>query len=575
MKKAGKDGGKMSEIVKKIPCPDCGSSDALVVYSNGTGYCWAGCDSEGNGFKRNPEGKDIDSSEDFVEKPKTKAKLVRDLEFTTLTNRGGVSKDICQKYGYGYGDYDFYDDDTMEWETHWCHVANYYNERGQVIAQKIRNAEKDFKFIGDAGRGMLWGRHLWRNKGGRKIIVTEGEIDCLSVAHAFGGKYPVVSISTGAGTARKCLTDNLDFLESFDQVVLWFDSDEVGQKALEDCKGVFSPSKLYYIPFDSQYKDANEVLKARGVKAVVEKTYEAIEFREDGIVRGSDLSFEDMRRNIRKGRPMPYPKLQSMTMGSRDGELWIWTAGSGIGKSTMITEVAKFQLDNDDNVKLGCIYLEESKEKTYDRFVALDHDVPLKDLRLNHDLVDEEDAYDTHEKYFASNRINMYDHFGSVDTSNLLRKMRELHVSEGCDTLLLDHISIAVSGLESDEGERKMLDVFMTNMRTFIEETGCTIHAVVHLKRAKGKDFNEGASVSLTDLRGSASLEQLSDAVIAIERNQQGDDPFVARVRILKCRETGETGVADNVRYSIDTGRYSVYDGEVDEEFEPTGDGNF
>lgn len=553
--------------VRHEPCPDCGSSDSLAVYDDGGKFCFGKCQGDGVGLKE----KGSDSSTDtFAEaSPKKGGKLVTDLEYVALPKRGHIPIEICKKYGYAMGLYKFFDKETAEWEEEWCQVANYYNQNGQIVAQKLRTADKDFKFIGSPNKTMLWGQHLWRNKGGRQLVITEGEIDALSVAYAFDGKYPVVSISTGANSAKDAILANLEFIESFDKVILWFDSDEAGQMALESCKGLLSPSKMYYMPFDSQFKDANEVLKAKGegTKGIINRLYEAIEYREDCIVRGADIDFTTMRKNIRAGRPLPYPKLQEMTMGARNAELWLWTAGSGIGKSTIVTEVAKFQLDNDPDVKLGCIYLEESNEKTYNRFMALDHNIPLKDLRLNHDLIDEEEAYDTHEKYFKNNRICMYDHFGSVGTDKLMKKIRHMNIAEGCDTIILDHISIAVSGIESDEGERKMLDVFMTDLRSFVEETGCTVHAIVHLKRVTGKNFNEGASVSLTDLRGSASLEQLSDAVISAERNQQGDNPFRCILRVLKCRETGETGQADNIRYIKDTGRY-IIDTTVDEDSE-------
>ncbi len=556
---------QQGEFVKHTNCPDCGSKDGLALYSNGTGYCWAGCDANGDGYKNkmkmSGEGSDVP---EFIENTGTKSgKLIKDITYGNLSARK-ISKAIAMKYGYGMGKA-YFNSVKMP-----CQVANYYNELGQIIAQKLKNADKDFQFVGKPDKTLLWGKHLWRNKGGRTVIVTEGEMDTLSIAEAYEGKYPVVSLSTGANTAKKTLLANLDWLESFDKIILWFDSDEVGQKALEECKGIFSPKKLYTIPYDSVYKDASDVLIALGTKGVLQRIYEAQEYREDSIIRGSEMDFNKMRTNIRKGRPLPYPILQSKTMGSRDGELWIWTAGSGIGKSTIVTEVGKYQLDNDKDVKLGVLYLEESKEKTFDRFMALDHNVPLKDLRLNHDLIDEEEAYDTYEKYFKSDRINIYDHFGSVETDRLLKKIRYLHFACDCDTIILDHISIAVSGLESDEGERKMLDVFMTQLRSFVEETKCTVHAIVHLKRAKGKNFNEGASISLTDLRGSASLEQLSDVVISAERNQQGQNPYLCKLRVLKSRETGETGVADVIEYNPTTGRYELCDEESSSKSEDT-----
>lgn len=534
-------------FIRHDPCPDCGGSDCLAIYDDGGRYCFGLCDNEGNGWKPNTE------VVKFVEPKKKKSiPLIKDIDYGFLKERK-ISESICKKYGYGTSAY------VMGGEEQFVQVANYYNDAGQVIAQKIRNADKEFQFIGDAEKTLLFGKQLWRNKGGKKVIVTEGEIDCLSIAEAYEGKYPVVSLPTGANSAEKSLQANIDWLESFEQVILWFDSDEAGQKALEKCKGIFSPNKLFHIPFDNTYKDASDVLRAEGRQGVLNRIYEAKEFREDNVVRGSELSFDKMRKNIRAGRPFPYPKLQEKTMGIRDAELIIVTAGSGIGKSTVVTEFGKFFLDTIPATKLGMLYLEESVEKTYDRIVALDHDVPLKDLRLDHSIISEESAYETHQKYFKSDRIHFYDHFGSVATNRLLEKIRYLNVACGCDTIILDHISIAVSGLDSDEGERKMLDVFMTNLRSFVESTGCTIIAIVHLKRAEKKSFNEGATISLTDLRGSASLEQLSDGVIAVERDQQGSNPYVAKIRILKWRETGDTGLCDNIIYNPSTGRYSLY----------------
>ena len=96
----------------------------------------------------------------------------------------------------------------------------------------------------------------------------------------------------------------------------------------------------------------------------------------------------------------------------------------------------------------------------------------------------------------------------------------------------------------------------MTRLRSLIEETGILVLAVVHLKRPdKGKSYNEGRPVSLTDLRGSGSLEQVSDVVVSLERDQQGDEPDTATVRVLKNRPLGITGLAGTVRYDRETGR--------------------
>jgi twinkle protein len=87
------------------------------------------------------------------------------------------------------------------------------------------------------------------------------------------------------------------------------------------------------------------------------------------------------------------------------------------------------------------------------------------------------------------------------------------------------------------------------------------------LRRVDGNRGHEnGIEVSLSHLRGSNSIGQLSDCVIALERNQQSDDPEEARttrLRILKSRYTGDVGMATALIYDKETGRLSEnYDTE-------------
>jgi twinkle protein len=93
----------------------------------------------------------------------------------------------------------------------------------------------------------------------------------------------------------------------------------------------------------------------------------------------------------------------------------------------------------------------------------------------------------------------------------------------------------------------------------------------VHLKRREsrdaGKSLNEGGNVSLTDLRGSAALEQLSWGVLAMERNQQAEDgseDFVS-MRVLKNRTWGFTGQAGRCKYVHSSGRMVPVDDEIPE----------
>jgi twinkle protein len=73
---------------------------------------------------------------------------------------------------------------------------------------------------------------------------------------------------------------------------------------------------------------------------------------------------------------------------------------------------------------------------------------------------------------------------------------------------------------------------------------------VSHLKRPQqGKGHEDGKQVTLSDLRGSGSIAQLSDFVIGLERDQQSDGETKSdgetNVRVLKARYKGSsTGLA-------------------------------
>ena len=152
-----------------------------------------------------------------------------------------------------------------------------------------------------------------------------------------------------------------------------------------------------------------------------------------------------------------------------------------------------------------------------------------------------------------------YDHFGSLASERLLSKMRYMRSVLGVNFIVLDHISIVISGQESStEGERRDIDRLMTNLRSLIEETGVGVLGIVHLKQPEGKAHEEGGRVTLSHLRGSGALKQLSDNVVALERDQQSEDEDTANqsdIRVLKCRETGLVGLADTIEYNHDTGR--------------------
>lgn len=525
-----------SEFLEHLPCEACGSSDANGIYSDGHQYCFA-CDTW-----LPPDGK----KEIKVEQKVSKKMGFIDNGVPKALNKRGIDLKSVRKWAYEVGK------DNMDRAVQ---VANYYNDKQELVTQKIRYANKDFLILGD-NKGPLYGQWLWNPKvHGKQLIIVEGEIDALSVSQAYNHTKPVVSITKGVKGAKKDLQRNLEFIQQFDEVILAFDNDEYGKEAMEECATLFRAGTVKICTWEG-VKDANDLLKNNDLVTINRSIKEAKPWRPDGIINSFDIDLTELKEPMKHGIPYPYPILQSKTFGSRGGELIIWTAGSGIGKSTVLRELAYYFVATRDDVKVGMIFLEESMKKTAQAFIALDNNVPLAKLRHNPELLTDAQWSASKEKLFDSGKVVFYKHFGSLDSEVLLEKIRYMVVGLGVTHVFLDHISIAISGNDSDN-ERKDIDMLMTTMRSLVEETSCHIDAIVHLKRTSGKgSFNEGAQVSLTDLRGSGGLEQLSDAVIALERNQQAEEGSdVSTIRILKNREIGIVGEADQLVYSHETGR--------------------
>lgn len=520
---------KESTFLYHEPCPKCGSSDACGVFSDGHRFCYS-C----NTYFR-PDGsvksEGVRVSKDCIP--------LGELEEVSLTKRC-ISKDTCSKFKYF----------STVYKGKPCQVACYYDDSGNLVGQKLRFPDKSFAVLGSISN-RLYGSQLWAS--GKKIVITEGEIDCLTVSQLQGNKWPVVSIPNGAQGAKKAIEANLEYLGNFEEVILMFDMDDPGRKASEECAKILPAGKAYIANLPC--KDPNECLSEGKGPEVLQAVWNAKPYRPDGIVSGTDLyekcvtDIDDLKDSVE----YPWVALQNKTKGVRHGELYVFTSGSGMGKSTILREL-EYYFGVQRGELCGIVALEESTRKTGMELMSIHLN---KRLILDPEGVDEDERGRAFNETIGNGKFFLYDHFGSLDSGNLLSKLRYMIVSLGCKRIFLDHISIVVSGMDTDEdgGERKAIDKLMTNLRSLVEETGATMFVVSHLKRPEKKGHEEGAQVSLSQLRGSGAIAQLSDMVIGLERNQQGDNPNVLTLRVLKNRFCGLTGVSGYLEYNPETGR--------------------
>jgi twinkle protein len=463
--------------------------------------------------------------------------FITDGEIKAL-NKRHITAETCKKWDYKIAQY----------KGKPVQVANYKDMQGQVVAQKIRFPNKDFIFTGDTKAAGLFGQHLWRDSG-KMVVVTEGEIDALSVSQAFGNKWPVVSVPNGAQGAKRAVGKALEWLNKFDKVVFCFDNDEPGRNAAKECAALLPPdkAKIATLPV----KDANEMTQQGRVDELIDALYGAKAYRPDGILNGADLWDIVTEDSAKKCFDYPYIGLNAKTQGLRKGEIVTVTAGSGIGKSQICREFAHYLLQQGETI--GYIALEESVQRTALGLMSIAINKPL---HLDKAKATPEETKEAFEQTLGTGRVYLYDHWGSTDCDNLLDKIRYLANGCGCGWIVLDHISIVVSGLDGGD-ERRLIDNTMTKLRALTEELQVGMILVSHLKRPSGdKGHEDGAQTSLAQLRGSAAIGQLSDIVLGCERNQQDPEQgHLTVVRVLKNRWTGETGVATLLEYHKETGR--------------------
>ena len=513
------------------PCENCGSRDNLANYENHT-YCF-GCH------------KHQRTNGDLPEITKEIKNTNMITGFIEPLIKRGINEETCRVFNYEQGEYNGKP----------CHIANYYDKNYDKVAQKLRFADKSFKWIGDTDKITLFGQNLWRD-GGRTLVITEGEIDAMSVSLVNNNKYPVVSIPSGTASAKKYIKREMEWISKFEKIILMMDNDIAGNKASLECASLLPVKKVFISKL--QGKDANELLQAGKKTKIVDAIFEAKAFTPQGIIEGTET--KDLLLNDVYAETIPYHwnGLNEKLSGIRLGELNLLCAGSGTGKSQVCREIAYDLVKNKH--KVGYIALEESVKRSVRGIVSvgLNKLMHIPEVKKN---IPEEEIIKEWNK--IKDYICFYDHWGSASSDDLLNKIRYMVKGLDCKVIFLDHISIVISGLAEGD-ERRLIDNTMTQLRQLVEELNIAMFVVSHLKRPEGKGHEEGTQTSLSHLRGSASLGQLSDAVIGFERNQQSETQAnVLTCRVLKNRFSGDTGIATTLIYNKDTGRLS--EGNFDE----------
>jgi twinkle protein len=547
-------------LVGTEPCPQCGSPDNLKRYADGHAHCF----SQGCGYHE-------PATEGEPAPAQTKKTAGKLLEPGPQSYRDwrGLKADTLRRYGFFLTKFNKQD----------AAVGPNYSQDGRLVSQKVRLPGKAFPLLElpDApslNHCQLFGQHVFGQRFDRKVVVTEGYEDAMSVAQAMNFKIAAYSVTTGAEGAKKCLQANYRELDRYEEIILWFDDDEPGRAAAAECAQLFDVGKVK-IAKAPGHKDANACLQANKPGDIEAAIYMATVWRPAGIVNAADGLDELIEEGFQvPSWPYPWEMMNDRTMGMRRGEITYHVGGTGIAKTTILFHFAVHLLMWDGKPfvervdpttgevipnpperlpKIGWFGFEDNLKTVRLGLLSIH-----AGRRLHLSPLPKEKVRELAQELFGSRRLELYNpeeaEYGLDATMGYIKYLAK---ALECDIIVIDPLTELVASLPTKD-RTAAEDRLAAGLHKLAKSLGICLHIGYHLRKPDGTPFEEGAEIGIPDVKGSGALTHFSNNVFAYERDQQGERPDLLRIRGVKVRFTGLTGEFGLVKYDPLTGRYTA-----------------
>ncbi len=558
----------MALFVKHVNCDKCGSSDGKAIYNDGSHYCWVCKDkslSEDykdhlDSKKRKGKVKKVKEVEDMEVKPSTKPALTTEekQEFKAETSTKGKGfRGIRDEFNTMFNVRYSYSEETGEVieQAYTCTQA------GELVGYKIREVPKNFYSKGRTGADCELFMQFKFNRGGRYVIITEGELDALSAYQMFAdynktkGDYEtaVVSPTTGANS-HKQIAAQYKFFDSFEQIIVAYDSDKAGQDAVETIVKVLPKGKVKIMSM--RYKDANEYLQKGEEKAFISDFYNAKAYVPVGVLPSSGLY--DRILNQSSVAKIPFPpfmgELNDLFIGGMPlGHIINIAADTGIGKTTLVNEMIYYWIFNSPHM-IGIVsmeldagqYGEALLSRHIEKKLALIPSQEEKLAFLRSDKVKAQ-AQDLMLDSSGNSRFYLLDNRdGSVD--DIKDTIEELVVGCGAKVIVLDPLQDILDGLGNEEQAE-----FMKWAKGFMKSHSVTFVFINHMRKTPA---GQNGADSEQNIMGSSTIIKSASANILLKRDKMAEDELTrnsTEISVTKNRVCGLTGPAGSIYYDNTT----------------------
>lgn len=446
------------------------------------------------------------------------------------------------------------------------------------VGYKTRVFPKDFSHpVGEVGQKCdLIGSFRFVN-GGKYVVICGGEVDFLSafqmlrdyqVSKGNEGKFDPVACVTptvGESGCGKQIQGNYKFLDSFERIVICFDSDAAGKAAVEKITPLLPRGKVYIMT--PRYKDCNEYLTKGKEREFVTDFYNAKKHTPAGIVASTEIYKEVVQRSLLERLPFPpfLEKLNKMLSGGITyGFIVNILAGSGSGKSSLINQCVTFWA-RDCNILTGVVSLEADSAAYGENLLS---QYAGKKLALisnkeeKYSVVTSEHMENCAKELFSyedgSPRMYILDDRG--DYSELQSHIEELITSFGVKVIVFDVISDVFAGMSIED-----VDKYMKWEKNIVKQYNVILINISHTRKSGGgqKAASQGAFLTEEATIGSGTQYRSAGINISLQRDKTHEDDVernTTQVYLLKSRDTGVTGLACEIFYENET--HTLYDKE-------------
>lgn len=549
------------KVLRKEPCPKCGSKDNLVRFGDGHAHCFSSHCNYWEPAWEDPQG---EHPIGVHNKPKTGLLKPDERSFEGISSRK-VSGETMRRMGHF----------TAGFKGKRVGVFNYYDQNGDLSFQKIKDNSKAFSVLkatdetdGNLTEARPYGWHVWGDKHDKRVVVFTGEDDADAAAQVTKFKYPCVSVPTGDGGALKHLQANWKWYDRFDEIIFFFDNDESGQKIIPECAALFDGGKVKVAKAEG-FKDASDILKAGRPGDIENAIWAAATWAPKGIVNARDGLEEFLSDDLLlPSWPYPWATMQEATLGMRRGEITMHLGGTGIAKTTILYHYARHLLAWRGETPKGFTSETFKPEVSPVKVGWLGFEDTLRSVkigllschmgrRIHIDPPPRDATTAAYKEIFGGGQLELYDpenaEWGLKAAMGYIKFMAK---ALGCSVIFIDPLSFIIASLppgDRTQAEEKVA----AELAALAKRLNVHLHISHHLKKADGTPFEEGGEVSLQDGKGSSAWGQFASNIFGYERDQQGPRPDLLRIRKLKVRAIGGTGpIGQLLKYDMETGRY-------------------